>query len=92
MGAISFSDLLNIGSEDHVHKHWIGLAWLDESSNELEFPYALDPLADALQGRDVLQKLICLWWAEHELDYLFLASCHGALGVVALEVLVGGLK
>ena len=86
------SDLLNVGSEDHVRNHWVWLAWLDVSSDELELPHALNPLSDALQGCDILQELVCLWWIEHELDYLLLASCHGALGVVALKVLVRGLK
>lgn len=80
--------MLNIGSEDHVDEEWIGLAWLDVSTNELEFPHALDPLSDALQGGDILQKLVCLWWTEDELDNLFLASSNSALGVVAFEVLV----
>ena len=84
--------MLNIGSEDHVDEEWIGLAWLDVSSNELEFPYALNPLSDALQGGDILQKLVCLWWTEDELDNLFLASCNSTLGVVAFEVLVRSLK
>ena len=84
--------MFNIGSEDHVDEEWIGLAWLDVSSNELEFPYALNPLSDALQGGDILQKLVCLWWTEDELDKLFLASCSSSFRVVAFEVLVRSLK
>ena len=86
------SDLLNVGSEDHVDNHRVSLAWLDVSSAELELPHALDPLSDALQGRDILQELVCLWWIEDELDYLLRASRHGAPGVVAVEVLVLRLK
>jgi len=86
------SDLLNVGPEDHIHNNWVRLPWVDVSSDELELPHALNPLSDALQGRDILQELVCLWWIEHELDYLLLASRHGALGVVALKVLVLGLK
>lgn len=75
-----------VGSEDDLDGECFGLSGLDEAADEFELPGALDPLADPLEGADVLQEGVRLRVVECELDQRLLAAGERPLQVVALEV------
>ena len=84
--------MLHVGSEHDLGNVGFGLACLDIAADQFELPAAFNPLADALEGGDILEERIRLRVIECEFDYQLLSRSQIALGVVALEVLRVFLK
>lgn len=68
------------------------MACIDKATTHLEFPTALNPLADALKSGDILKQRVRLRMIEGELDDKFLSSSKLAFHVVTFEVLCVFLK
>ena len=81
------SDLFNIGTKNDICDHKIGLACVNKATTHLEFPTALNPLADALKRGNILEQRVRLRMIEGELDDEFLSRSKLTLHIVAFEVL-----
>lgn len=84
--------MLDISPKNDITRYRVWLPRLDESTDQLHLPNALNPLTDALQGFDVFDQIVWLRRLEVKGDKLLLAACDGALEVIALKILVRYLK
>ena len=84
--------MFDISPKNYITRYRVWLPRLNESTDQLHLPYALNPLADALQGFDVFDQIVWLRRLEVKGDQLLLTACDGALEVVTLEILVRYLK
>ena len=89
---IAASDLFDICLQNHVIDDGIGLAGLNEASNELELPNGLDELADTLERANAVEHRILLRRRKRERDDGLGAASGCALRQVAVEVLVSILN
>ena len=84
--------MFDISPKNHITRYRVWLSWLDESTDQLHLPNALNPLADALKGFDIFDQIVWLWRLEVKGDQLLLTACDGTFKVIALEILVRNLK
>lgn len=84
--------MFDISPKNNITRYRVWLPWLDKSTDQLHFPNALHPLADALKGFDVFDKIVWLRRLEVKGDQLLLTACDGAFEVITLKILVRNLK